>query len=256
MIFCNLGSGSKGNCTYIEHENTGIFIDQGFSAKNVTERMTSIGLDPLKVNSIILTHEHSDHSKGLGVFGRKYNVPVYLTDNTYSALKPDLLKNVNVNKFTAGQIFNIGSLKVKTFHTPHDAIDPIGIVVSTDKVRVGIVTDMGDVRQSVVHHLTKLDLLLLESNHDPVMLKNGSYPLKLKQRIKSRVGHLSNQQSIELFNKISNKGELKHLILGHLSEENNDPQIINKLFKENGGSDCKYSIEIASQEKPGSIYKL
>jgi len=257
MIFCNLGSGSKGNCTYLQGESGAILIDQGFSLKNLTERMQSANLDPGDVAAIVISHEHSDHVKGIGVFARHFHIPVYCTEITCRAIPADVIKNVRIETFTVGDILEIGDIKLKTFTTPHDAADPIGFVAESGNVRIAVLTDLGTVVESVIQHIYDLDLLFLESNHDMWMLMNGPYPLYLKHRIKGRDGHLSNEQSLDLFKRIKMNGRFRHLILGHLSEINNDPAKVLELF-ENGivHSDRKISIEIANQHQPGNVHIL
>ncbi len=257
MIFCNLGSGSKGNCTYIQNSGKALLIDQGFSLKNLILRMEKVNLSPTDVSAIILTHEHSDHIKGAGIFARRYKTPIFMTKKTFQAIDPKKLTKVKVEFFTSGDTLSLEYIKIKTFHLPHDAADPIGIVASSGDKKLGIITDLGTVTQSVLHYISELDLLFLESNHDKFMLLNGPYPLQVIQRIKSRVGHLSNKQSLNLFNRISHNGRLKYLILGHLSETNNDAQIVRELFeKTKAENSISYKIEIASQNSPGTVINM
>ena len=260
MIFCNLGSGSKGNCTYLSRNfGRAILIDQGFSLKNLTERMQSANLSPKEVTAIVVSHEHSDHIKGIGVFARHFQIPVFCTELTHRAIPADIIRKVQIVTFTAGDILEIDDIRLKTFTTPHDAADPIGFVAESGNIRIAVLTDLGTVNQSVLHHLSDLDLLFLESNHDMWMLMNGPYPLYLKHRIKGRVGHLSNEQSLDLFNRIKMNGRFRHLILGHLSEINNDPAKVMELFE--GGivpklRDRNILIEIANQHQPGNVHFL
>ncbi len=260
MIFCNLGSGSKGNCSYIESGSTSILIDQGFSKKQLVLRMDEVKLNPEKIDAIILTHNHSDHAKGIGVFARKYNTPVYITKQTESVLNSDILKKIDIKHFISGDTIQIKDLKIKTFVTPHDAQDPVGLFITdTENKTIGHLTDVGMVSQSIIQHLGKdnLDILFLESNHDLDMLRTGPYPIDLQRRVKSRVGHLSNDQAIEMFDNLNCNGRLKHLILGHLSEQNNDQKLVSDLFKKykkkNSG---KYKIHIAKQNKITKIINI
>lgn len=257
MIFCNLGSGSKGNSTYVQGSGPALLIDQGFSVKNLLLRMESVGLSADEVGAMLLTHEHSDHLRGIGIFARRFHVPVFMTATTYEAISPALLKNVNVQHFTAGDELILHDLKVKTFHIPHDAADPVAVIVSSNDKRIGIITDVGAEIQLLHQHLKNLDLLFLESNHDMEMLDNGPYPLYLIKRIKSRVGHLSNEQAKALFEQLSPNGRLRHLILGHLSEKNNDPKIVKKLFRKTLQKITpKVQLNIAFQNKAGPLIKL
>ncbi len=259
MIFCNLGSGSRGNSTYIQSGKSSILIDQGFSNKEVCRRMQEKKLHPESIQAIILTHEHSDHSKGIGVFARKHKVPVYITELTKNSLAENILKNIVVKTFTSGDIITIGNLTLKSFHIPHDAIDPVGFVISANDKYIMHLTDIGKPLQSVIYQLKEydFDLIFLESNHDPVMLKNGSYPLKIQMRIKSRDGHLSNEQSLELFSQLNQNGNLKHLILGHLSGENNSHKLVNTIFNEyKQNLNLNYTITIAQQEISTDIFEI
>jgi len=257
MIFCNLGSGSKGNSTYVQGSGPALLVDQGFSVKNLLLRMESVGLNAAEVGAILLTHEHSDHLRGIGIFARRFHVPVFMTALTYNAVPRALLKNVDVMQYMAGDELSINDLKVKTFHIPHDAADPVAVVVTGENRRVGIITDVGNEVKYLREYLHDLDLLFLESNHDIVMLDNGPYPLGLIKRIKSRVGHLSNEQALTLFKTLPLDGRLRHLILGHLSEQNNDPKIIRKVFQKTVQKIApKVQLDIASQNIAGPLFEL
>ena len=258
MYFCNFGSGSKGNSTFIKAGDSSILIDQGFSGKEVERRMKEFDIDPRKILAIVVTHEHSDHTKGVGILARRYDIPVYITPKTKNALKEDFFKKVKLNFFQSGDRFGIGDVKIKTFHTPHDAVDPIGMVCSDGHKKIGLATDIGDVRNSVTHFLSDLDLLYLESNHDLEMLQKGPYPLFLKQRVKSRVGHLSNQQSLKFLKSIKSQNpELSYLILSHLSKKNNKPYQVKELFEEDATKNSEdYNIEVASQDRPTRVFKI
>jgi len=257
MIFCNLGSGSKGNSSYLQNDRKAILIDQGFSLKNLVTRFAQVNLRPEDVAAIVVTHEHSDHVNGVGIFARRYHIPVYLTEKTRSAVSEPVLKNVVIEHFVSGDEFDIEDIRFKTFHIAHDAADPIGIVASAGEKRVGILTDVGTDNQSVIYHVSHLDLLFLEANHDMFMLLNGPYPLRVIQRIKSRVGHLSNDQSVELLRKLEGNGRLQHLVLGHLSDTNNDPDIVREFFEKARQEQAgQFQIDIALQNIPGKIFEI
>jgi len=183
MIFCNLGSGSKGNCTFVKDSGLALLIDQGFSLKSLSQRMALVGLNPRQVGAIILTHEHEDHLRGIGSFARRFRVPVYLTNLTYRSIPVDFLRHTEIRLYTVGDELQIHDFKVKTFHIPHDAADPIAVVITGNRHRIGIITDIGSVAQYLREYLTNLDLLFLESNHDITMLDNGPYPLWLIKRL-------------------------------------------------------------------------
>jgi phosphoribosyl 1,2-cyclic phosphodiesterase len=257
MIFCNLGSGSKGNCSYIRNRQKALLIDQGFSLKSLLSRMEASGLDGDSVGAIILTHEHSDHLKGVGIFARRFQVPVYISEKTIRGINPEYLNKVKTKTFTAGDTLNIEDLSVKTFHIPHDATDPVGVVISAEQYKIAVVTDLGTVSESVLMQIGAPDLLFLESNHDLTMLINGPYPLDLKQRIKSRVGHLSNEQSLEFLQRLCPNGHLRYLILGHLSEVNNHPDIVRDFFEDNTDVTTRsYQIAVADQNRPTPVFDL
>ncbi len=259
MIFCNLGSGSKGNATYIESGKTALLIDQGFSNKEICRRMREINLHPEAIRAIVLTHDHGDHYRGIGVFARKFKIPVYMTRLTQAVLPDNVLKKIIVKNFVSGDTLQIGDIQLKSFHIPHDATDPVGFIISGNGKNIAHLTDIGKPLQSVIYQLKEYDfnLVFLESNHDPVMLKTGPYPLKVQMRIKSRDGHLSNEESLELFQQLNQNGTMKHLILAHLSEENNHRDLVIKLFEDFRVKNAhKFKISIAEQSKPTAIIKL
>lgn len=257
MIFCNLGSGSRGNSTYIQADKGAILIDQGFSQKNLIHRMSFVDLSPEDITSIVLTHEHTDHSCGAANFAKRYGIPIYTTKKTLESLPPKVLHNSKVNLFSSGDTLVLENIELKTFHIPHDASDPIGLVATSGGIRLGIITDLGMVTQSILYHLSDLDLLFLESNHDRFMLLNGPYPLFLIQRIRSRVGHLSNNQALNLFKQLPCNGRLKYLYIGHVSGKNNDPQTVREIFEKAINENfLSCQLEIASQDEPGKVIEL
>jgi len=254
MIFCNLGSGSKGNSTFIKYNNTAVLIDQGFSIKEIVRRLNQRDLNPLDIKAIILTHEHSDHISGVAPFARRYKIPVYMTELTYRVIKQNQFNNVHIKTFTSGESFKIFDLGIKTFKIPHDAADPIGLVISSGGKSIGILTDIGSPIESLFQHIDNVNLLLLESNHDLFMLLNSPYPLNVIQRIKSRLGHLSNDQALYFFRKVSQNTNIKYIVIGHISETNNDPMIINEMFSKENNKRIK--IEIALQNYPSNVIKI
>jgi phosphoribosyl 1,2-cyclic phosphodiesterase len=257
MIFCNLGSGSKGNCTFVQDRGPALLVDQGFSLKSLSQRMALVGLEPTQVGAIILTHEHNDHLRGIGSFARRFQVPVYLTVLTHRSIPAEFLRHTDIRLYTVGDELQIHDLKVKTFHIPHDAADPVAVVITGSNHRIGIITDLGSGAQYLREYLTDLDLLFLESNHDITMLDNGPYPLWLIRRIRSRVGHLSNEQATTLFKGLTLDGRLRYLILGHLSEQNNTPEIVERSFQEIVRQITPVvQLRIASQHEPGPLIEL
>lgn len=224
MDFCSIASGSSGNCIFVGTEHTGVLIDAGISGKRVTEGLHAIDRKPEELDGILVTHEHSDHIKGLGVLARKYGVPIYSTEGTIqSMLGQQMLGKVDAGLFHAicpDENFCIGDLEIQPFHVSHDAADPVAYRFRQGEKSVAVATDLGYYDDYIVEHLRDLDAVLIESNHDINMLQVGSYPYYLKQRILGRRGHLSNENAGRLLGEILND-RMKTVMLGHLSRENN-----------------------------------
>jgi phosphoribosyl 1,2-cyclic phosphodiesterase len=222
LRFCILASGSKGNAIYIESNGRAIVVDNGLSGVELVRRMESAGLAPEKIKAIILTHEHRDHSSGAGIAARKFRVPLIATPDTWEACPGT--KKVNYLPMQAGRSFELGGMQITPFNIPHDTADPVGLVFQAGAVRLGLCTDLGRATRLVEARLKGCHALVLESNHDPQMLNNGPYQEWLKQRVRSRHGHLSNQEGAELLGKLHH-GELREVVLAHLSETNNTPEL-------------------------------
>ncbi len=227
-----LASSSSGNCTFVASEAARILIDAGLGRKELFQRLCDIGEDPDCLTGIVVTHEHSDHISGLVSIARYFArrcrpLPLYLSRLTAPTIDWGEFVPV-VEHFQAGSRFTIGDLEVDTFTIPHDAIDPVGVTVRCQGVKVGIVTDLGYMPDSIKVHLRGVDLLLLESNHDLEMLKVGPYPWSVKQRVMGRKGHLSNEVACDFIRKDLDTS-VTTLILGHLSENNNHPEIVRNL---------------------------
>jgi phosphoribosyl 1,2-cyclic phosphodiesterase len=221
---CALSSSSSGNATFVASSKTRILIDAGLSRKETYQRLANIGEDGDKLDAILVTHEHTDHVGGLVRFGRKRRIPMYLTRLTAPAIDwEDFVPMLET--FQAGASFTIGDLEIQSFTIPHDAVDPVGYAIRAEGVKIGIVTDLGYMPESICFHLQGTDCLLLESNHDLDMLKVGPYPWSVKQRVMSRRGHLSNDM-VSGFIRGSMDSSTAHLLLGHLSEHNNHPEIV------------------------------
>ena len=220
LQFASLGSGSSGNATVIRIKDTVLLVDTGFSAKAITERLATLDLTPSDLTAILISHEHSDHIKGLSVLARKHELPVYLTRGSYKRLKD---KNLPTVEFIHPHgSFCVGDAKITPFPVPHDAAEPCQYIIGDGKRRVAIATDMGFATEYVFEQLTGVDALLLEANYDEAMLMGGSYPWALRKRIDGNYGHLSNDQSARLAAAVEHTG-LQKLCLGHLSENNNTP---------------------------------
>jgi phosphoribosyl 1,2-cyclic phosphodiesterase len=229
--FTVLASGSKGNCTVVGTERTRLLVDCGLSCRETFRRMRLMGEDPHALSAMLISHEHSDHINGVLVTAKKLRIPVYMTEATRAAWRRQLrAQRVEVpgelreEKFDAGLSFQVGDLAVSSFTIPHDAADPVGFTFRAEGVKLGIVTDLGYMPASVRQHVRGCDVLMIESNHDLEMLRTGPYPWSVKQRVMSRVGHLSNDSLAEFFTS-EYDGSAAIVILAHLSEENNHPEV-------------------------------
>ncbi len=224
MKFCSIASGSSGNCIYAGSSESSVLIDTGISGKRVEQGLNAIDMTLPDVDGILVTHEHSDHVKGLGVLARRYHVPIYATEGTIRAMKkmttlgkiPDEL----YHPIAADQGFQIGDLEIEPFTISHDAAEPVGYCVEHNGKKAAVATDMGCYDDYIIDHLKKLDVLLLESNHDVHMLQAGRYPYYLKRRIMGDHGHLSNEACGQLLGQLLHDN-MKEIYLGHLSHENN-----------------------------------
>ena len=225
-----LASGSRGNCALVASSTTRILVDAGLSGRETFKRLKALGERTEDISAILITHEHSDHVSGLQRLAKKLDVPVFMTAPTRHAWSravrdaegalPELPK---AEQFSAGRGFRVGDIEVMPFTIPHDAADPVGFTFRAEGVKVGFATDLGYMPASVRNHLTGCSILMIESNHDVEMLRSGSYPWSVKQRVMSRVGHLSNDSLAEFFSS-DYDGGAEYLILAHLSEENNHPE--------------------------------
>ena len=222
LSVCILGSGSRGNAIYVSDGATSILIDAGFSAREIDRRMRHRGLDPAGLSAILLTHEHTDHVRGVERLVRRHRLPVYLTAGTRQEAA-SLHELPEIYSFACGSEFRINTLAIHPFSISHDARDPAGFTIGANGSRIGVATDLGHVTSLVREHLRGCRLLIVEANHDVDMLRDGPYPWFLKQRIRSRTGHLSNQESCRLLDDILHSG-LEQVILAHLSETNNTPE--------------------------------
>ncbi|MBN1431716.1 MAG: MBL fold metallo-hydrolase [Methanomicrobiaceae archaeon] len=245
-----LASGSKGNCTYIEGDSGALLIDAGLSAKELLRRVEEAGGTRELIKGIVLTHEHSDHMKGVDVLARKLNIPVYATHGTLWQFeeKRRTDRSVTLKPCRKEEAFKIGEFGITAFSTYHDACDPCGFLISENGSKVAYCTDTGKISEKMTEYLKKADHLILESNHCPDMLENGPYPVFLKERIRDRNrGHLSNNAASECLRTLKN--EIASVLLAHLSEENNTPK---KALDNASGvlcSGCSVSVGIALQHE-------
>lgn len=226
-----LASGSKGNCTVIGTERTRLLVDVGLSCRETFRRMRAMGEQPEQLSGILISHEHSDHVTGLLVTAKKLRIPVYMTAQTRAAWRRQLRAQrlevpaeMKEEAFEAGRSFQVGDVAVSSFTIPHDAADPVAFTFRVEGVKLGIVTDLGYMPASVRQHVRGCDVLMIESNHDLEMLRTGPYPWSVKQRVMSRVGHLSNDSLAEFFH-TEYDGSAAIVVLAHLSEQNNHPEL-------------------------------
>ena len=253
LAVCSLSSGSKGNATYISDGDTSILVDAGLSGIELQRRLESRDLAPEKLDAIIVTHEHSDHVRGVGILSRRFKLPVYINQKT-AAASPGLGDLHEIKPIDCGRTFAIGNLTIHPFSISHDAEDPAGFSIGRNGTRMAIATDLGMATAMVKEHLKSCALLVLEANHDPQMLETGPYPWPLKQRIQSRLGHLSNGDSKKLLHELQHD-KLRHVILAHLSEINNTPQ---KAFEEvvQALTRCDAQLTVADQYSSGPVIYL
>jgi len=253
LAVCVLASGSKGNATYISNGSTSILIDAGLSGVELDRRLRSRGLNPTDLDAIVVSHEHSDHIQGVGILSRRYKLPVYINRKTECA-SPQLGNLHEKRPFVCGAAFCIKELIIHPFSISHDAEDPAGFTIGQNGITIGIATDLGFVTSMVKEHLKRCSALILEANHDSTMLESGPYPWHLKQRIKSRVGHLSNIDSKKLLLEVQHQ-DLQQVVLAHLSETNNTPQkalaeVLEALNR------CKTRLSVADQYSSGPVIYL
>lgn len=230
--FTILGSGSGGNCAYLETNETRLLIDAGFSGRQIRERLATISRAPEGLNGILITHEHSDHINGLVGLASRLNVPIYCNRLTKQAIEALLKIKVNCQIFTTGDSFEIGDIVVDTFSVPHDAYDPVGFLLRTTNGNIGFLTDLGHATKLVIERVRSANVLVLETNHDVKMLQENPHrPWSLKQRILSRHGHLSNEAGADVAEQVVT-ADLRQIYLGHLSRDCNKPEIAHRVVSE------------------------
>jgi phosphoribosyl 1,2-cyclic phosphodiesterase len=251
LLITSLNSGSNGNCYYVGNDTEAVLVDAGISCRETERRMKRLGLTMDKVKAIFISHEHGDHISGVTVLAKKYGLPVYITEATLTNGRL-LLEKKSVKQFTAHDPVVIGSLSVTAFPKMHDASDPHSFIISCGAVNVGVFTDLGICCEQLIVHFKQCHAAFLEANYDADMLEKGSYPYHLKNRIRSGMGHLSNEQALKLF--IEHRpGFMSHLLLSHLSKNNNDPQLVETLFSEHAGNT---RIIVASRYKETEVFHI
>ncbi|RRB02817.1 MBL fold metallo-hydrolase [Larkinella rosea] len=228
LFISSLNSGSNGNCYYVGNEREAVLIDVGISCRQAETRFRRLGLSLDTVKAIFISHEHTDHISGLSQLAGKYKIPVYITAKTLGNSRL-MLRGVAVNPFYDNEPVVVGNLRVTAFAKHHDAADPHSFTVSDQHTNVGVFTDIGHPCERLVQHFSQCHAAFLEANYDDEMLERGRYPYFLKQRIRGGKGHLSNQQALNLF--IRHKpAYMSHVLLAHLSQDNNNPELLRNLF--------------------------
>lgn len=251
LYISSLNSGSNGNCYYVGNSQEAVLIDAGISCKEIEKRMARLNLPMGKVKALFISHEHSDHIKGVCVLARKYKLPVYLSPKTHAGCGFDLHQDLVFNWDTNNTV-EIGSLSVTAFRKIHDARDPHSFMVSCGDTRVGVFTDLGAVCTELTAHFKQCHAAFLEANYDSDMLNNGRYPYFLKKRISGGSGHLSNAEALTLFCNHRNE-RLSHLLLSHLSKDNNSPELVENMFNTHAGNT---KIIVASRYQETELYVI
>lgn len=261
LNFCSLFSGSSGNSLYVESENAKILVDAGMSCKKIEEALKSIETDPSSINAILVTHEHSDHIKGISTISKKFDIPVFATKETFEAMpaQTEKLSEKNINYFKPEEKFCINDLEILPFSIPHDAANPCGFnIIKDNQHQISIATDIGHMSNYILKYLEGSEFILLESNYDTEVLKCCSYPFRLKSRIASNTGHLSNTIAGKTISYLSKNSNLHTAMLGHLSKESNFPElayqtVVDELISCPNNS---INLSVANREHPSKFIKL
>jgi phosphoribosyl 1,2-cyclic phosphodiesterase len=253
-----LGSGSGGNSVFVQAGNTRVLVDAGFSGRAVADRLAIIGVEPDSIHAIVVTHEHGDHTSGIGVYARRHGTPIYMTERTREACAKLLRGSEVVVDYEPGRAFHIGDVRVEPFLTVHDAADPVGVALVDEctGLRLGVATDLGRPTAQIRHALSDCDFLVLEANHDEVMLHTSQYPVSVKRRIASSHGHLSNQAAARLATELLHP-RLAGVVLAHLSKECNRPalaqQVVGDALAKAGWTG---HLEVALQHRPTDLMDI
>lgn len=264
MKLCSIFSGSSGNCIYVGSEHANILVDAGSSGKKIETGLASIQVDPKKIDGIFITHEHSDHIKGVGIMARRHQIPIYGTVETIHAMLHT--KNVGkipeelIHTIEPDQTISLKDMEINPFSISHDAANPVSYTFSSGGHKVGIATDLGTYDDYIIEHLKESEILLLEANHDIHMLQVGPYPYILKKRILGDKGHLSNDNSGKLICSLLHS-KMKHIFLGHLSHENNYPDLAFETVKyELSQCDSPYknncTLNVAKRDEPSMMVSV
>lgn len=260
LNFCSLYSGSSGNSLFVETPNTKILIDAGVSCKKIETALNDININPSSLDGILVTHEHIDHVQALGTLSKKYDLPVFVNQETLDAMpkQRDKISDKNIKLFKVNDNFEIGDLKIHSFSIPHDAANPCGFSLYKDDKKISIATDIGHMTNSILKNLEESLFVLLEANYDPEILRCTSYPFSLKSRIAGPTGHLSNEIAGKTISYLLQSG-LKNAMLGHLSKESNFPElayqtVVDELISNN--NENKLSLSVASRDNHSEIIEV
>ncbi|WP_443939365.1 MBL fold metallo-hydrolase [Pedobacter sp. MW01-1-1] len=249
LYFTSINSGSNGNCYYVGNEEEAILVDVGLSSREVEKRINRLGLSIAKIKAIFISHEHSDHIKGLRIFAKKYRLPVYISTDTLISSRLTLEEEL-IYPLSHLETIQIGDLSICAFSKHHDAADPYSFSISCKGFQVGVFTDIGQVCDRLIEQFKNCHAAFLETNYDTNLLENGRYPYFLKKRITGGKGHLSNSEALELFN-THKPVFMTHLLLSHLSRDNNRPDLVEKLFQETAGN---VHVKVASRDEESLLY--
>jgi len=251
VFITSLNSGSNGNCYYIGNANEAVLVDAGISCREIVKRMKRLGLGMEKVKAVFISHEHIDHISGVVQLSKQFQLPVYITEGTFNGSALGLEQHLTIS-FKAFQPITIGGLTVTAFPKYHDAGDPHSFIVEHNNITIGIITDIGICCDNVIKHFSRCHAAFLEANYDVDMLANGGYPYHLKKRISGGNGHISNKQALELFTK-HRPPFMRHLILSHLSKNNNNPQLVKDLFEKHAAGT---KITVASRFEETPVFEI
>lgn len=257
MRFVPLGSGSQGNATLIEFDSTRLLLDAGLSARALRQRLEALGVDPGSIQGILISHEHTDHVRGAERFSRLYGVPVFCSMETLEAMDRSPVDFAAWAPLRAGETTTLGGVEVDPFPVPHDAADPVGFVLRGEGLRIGVATDLGHVTTLVRERLRGCHLLMLESNHDAGLLREGPYPWHVKQRVAGRMGHLSNAEAAALLCEVVDES-CRAVVLAHLSETNNRPELARRAAATALGEvrHNRVAMRVASARRPTPTVEL
>ena len=259
--FCSLYSGSSGNSLFIETQNTKLLIDAGVSSKKIENALNDINIVPSTLDGILVTHEHVDHVQGLGTLSKKFDLPVFVNQETLDAMpkQKDKISEKNVKTFKISDKFEIGDLEIKPFSIPHDAANPCGFNIWKDNKKISIATDIGHMTNPILKSLEESLFIMLEANYDPEVLRCSPYPFTLKSRIAGPTGHLPNEMAGKTISHLLKSG-LKNAMLGHLSKQSNFPElayktVVDELISNNYNEDC-ISLCVASRDNHSKIITI